>query len=94
MIVPELCPDDGLQEQLPEHVTVASLVLVLLPAHALTAPECMHTLRILWLAKSATSAELPSGVTARAQGLLNLAESEAPSWYPLFDAFPATVLTR
>ena len=23
MIAPELCPDDGLQSQLPEHVTVA-----------------------------------------------------------------------
>ncbi len=26
MIVPELCPDDGLQSQLPEHVTAAAPV--------------------------------------------------------------------
>ncbi len=32
MIVPELCPDDGLQSQLPEHATAAMSKPVYLPA--------------------------------------------------------------
>ena len=31
MIVPELCPDDGLQSQLPEHVTDVVLPVPVLP---------------------------------------------------------------